>query len=93
MSFLEKKFNMPGMEVPEQKHIPQMPPVHHVLEDHKPASISITIPVAEYVYLQRVDALMDTLLVADNFNNSQVIASIKNAVLAMRNPGEGGADQ
>lgn len=52
----------------------------------------ITIPVAEYVYLQRVDALMDALLQADSYNNTQVVAAIRQTVNAMRNPGEAGAD-
>lgn len=55
------------------------------------ADKTITIPVAEYIYLQRIDALMDTLLQADNYNNTQVVAAIRQAVQSMRNPGEAGA--
>ena len=76
-----------GLHVPEQNHIPPMPPV-------KPAACEvITIPVSEYIYLQRIDAFMDVLLQADNYNNNQVVAGIRKAVLSMRNPGEGGAYQ
>lgn len=52
---------------------------------------NITIPVAEYIYLQRIDALMDTLLQADNYNNTQVVAAIRETVKGMRNPGGVGA--
>lgn len=56
------------------------------------ACIIVSIPVAEYVYLQRVDALMDALLQADSYNNTQVVAAIRQTVNAMRNPGGAGAD-
>lgn len=51
----------------------------------------ITIPVAEYVYLQRVDALVDILL-DDTYTTSMVLAAIQAAVKKMRNPGGAGAD-
>lgn len=76
-----------GLETPEYRKMTPPPAP-------KPAACEvITIPVSEYIYLQRIDAFMDVLLQADNYNNNQVVAGIRKAVLSMRNPGEGGADQ
>lgn len=78
-----KKIN--GLETPEYRRpIPAPMPVA--------SSSHITIPVAEYIYLQRVDALMDALLNADNYNNAQVVASVRNTIKAMRCAGEAGAE-
>lgn len=48
----------------------------------------VTIPVAEYIYLQRVDALMDALLADTYYSNSQAVIAVQDAVKAMRNPGQ-----
>lgn len=73
-----------GLYTPENKNA-QTPPVKPALCEN------ITIPVAEYIYLQRIDALMDTLLQADNYNNTQVVAAIRETVKSMRSPGGVGA--
>lgn len=53
----------------------------------KPAATKyITIPVAEYVYLQRVDALMDALMQDPSSYNSQVVMSVLAAAKSMRDP-------
>lgn len=44
----------------------------------------ITIPMAEYVYLQRVDALMDALMADPSRYNSQVVLAVLEAAKAMR---------
>lgn len=53
----------------------------------------ITIPVAEYMYLQRLDALMDVLLLDAAYSSAHTIQAVKDAVLAMRMAGkEGGGE-
>lgn len=60
---------------------PKIVPVPH-------ASEFITIPVAEYMYLQRVDALMDVLLLDSAYSSAHTIQAVKDAVLTMRVDGK-----
>ena len=89
---MSEKKKPTGLETPEYR-LPTPPPAP------KPAAACehITIPVAEYMYLQRVDALMDVLLHTDDYspssNMAYVVGCIKETVNEMRNPGKGGADQ
>lgn len=53
------------------------------------ASQFITIPVAEYVYLQRLDALMDVLLLDEAYASSHTIQAVKDTLLSMRMQGGG----
>lgn len=55
----------------------------------------ITIPVAEYMYLHRLDALMDVLLLDDAYASSHTIQAVKDTVLSMRMAGkqEAGAEE
>jgi len=46
---------------------------------------NITIPVAEYNYLTRLDALMDVLLSDETYRSTNTVDAVKLAVLAMRN--------
>ncbi len=57
------------------------------------ASEYITIPVAEYMYLQRLDALMDVLLLDAAYSSAHTIQAVKDAVLAMRMAGKEGAEE
>ena len=53
----------------------------------------ITIPVAEYMYLQRLDALMDVLLLDAAYSSAHTIQAVKDAVLAMRVAGKEGGEE
>lgn len=53
----------------------------------------ITIPVAEYMYLQRLDALMDVLLLDAAYSSAHTIQAVKDAVLAMRMAGKEGGEE
>ena len=55
----------------------------------------ITIPVAEYMYLQRLDALMDVLLLDAAYASSHTIEAVKDTVVSMRmaNKPEAGAEE
>lgn len=57
------------------------------------ASEYITIPVAEYMYLQRLDALMDVLLLDAAYSSAHTIQAVKDAVLAMRMAGKEGGEE
>lgn len=86
---MSEKKKPTGLETPEQfQFTPQFVPV---------PTPTVTIPVAEYMYLQRVDALMDVLLHTDEYSTSSnmtyTVGCIKETVKEMRNPGKGGADQ
>ncbi len=48
----------------------------------------ITITVEEYAYLQRLDALMDVLLLDVAYSSAHTIQAVKDAVLAMRVDGK-----
>lgn len=48
----------------------------------------ITIPVEEYKYLQRLDALMDVLLLDMAYSSAHTIQAVKDAVVAMRMDGK-----
>lgn len=50
----------------------------------KPISESVTIPLAEYAYLHRLDALMDVLLMDMTFCNSATVKAVKETVMSMR---------
>lgn len=50
----------------------------------------ITIPKYEYLYLLRVDALMDVLLQSDTYNATQVLACVKRS---LQHLGEDGAEK
>ena len=53
----------------------------------------ITIPVAEYMYLQRLDALMDVLLMDAAYASTNTIQAVKDAVIAMRMAGKGECEE
>lgn len=55
----------------------------------------ITIPVAEYMYLHRLDALMDVLLLDETYCSSKAVQAVKDTVLSMRmaNKAEAGAEE
>lgn len=57
------------------------------------ASQYITIPVAEYMYMQRLDALMDVLLLDAAYSSAHTIQAVKDAVLAMRMQGKEGGEE
>lgn len=62
----------------------------------KPAEAAtefITIPVAEYMYLQRLDALMDVLLMDVAYASTNTIQAVKDSVLAMRMAGKGECEE
>lgn len=44
----------------------------------------ITIPVSEYLYLNRIDAMMDVLLNDDEYSNRAAIDAVKAAVKELR---------
>ena len=79
-----------GAQAPEYPGI-SMPPV-------KPAKATptefITIPVAEYMYLHRLDALMDVLLLDVTYCSANTIQAVKDTILSMRmaNKAEAGAE-
>lgn len=53
----------------------------------------IAIPVAEYMYLQRVDALMDVLLMDAAYASTNTIQAVKDSVLAMRMAAKGECEE
>ncbi len=78
-----------GCKAPEYRRMTEAPspkPAHG-------ASEYITIPVAEYMYLQRLDALMDVLLLDAAYSSAHTIQAVKDAVLAMRMAGKEGAEE
>ena len=86
MSYIELKETLQN---PENGPIP--------LPIIKPAKVAasefITIPVSEYMYLQRVDALMDVLLLDSAYSSAHTIQAVKDAVLAMRMAGKGECEE
>lgn len=77
-----------GYETPEF-NAPPMPPI----KPAPAASEFITIPVAEYIYLQRLDALMDVLLMDAAYASTNTIQAVKDSVLAMRMAGKGECEE
>ena len=61
----------------------------------KPVSETVTIPLAEYAYLHRLDALMDVLLMDGTYSSSTAVNAVKDTVRSMRMvaKAEAGADQ
>ena len=53
----------------------------------------ITIPVAEYMYLHRLDALMDVLLLDSAYSSAHTIQAVKDTVLSMRMAKGAGAEE
>lgn len=43
-----------------------------------------TISMAEYLYLNRIDAMMDVLLSDDSYNNNTTLDAVKDAVKELR---------
>ena len=83
----------PGYETPEFRNPIPAPPVK---VPAKPGPTEyITIPVADYMYLQRLDALMDVLLLDAAYASSHTIEAVKDTVVAMRmaNKPEAGAEE
>lgn len=88
---MSEKKKTTGLETPEYSR-PTPPPAPMPAA----ACANITIPVAKYIYLQRVDALVDVLMHTDPYSTSNVtyvVDCIKQTITEMRNPGEGGADK
>lgn len=48
--------------------------------------------MAEYVYLQRLDALMDVLLLDEAYASSHTIQAVKDALVGMRMQAKGGGE-
>lgn len=71
------------------------PPATVRRETPAPAAATelITIPVSEYMYLQRVDALMDVLLLDSAYSSAHTIQAVKDAVLAMRMAAKGECEE
>ena len=44
----------------------------------------ITIPVTEYIYLNRIDSMMDVILEDSGYTNSATVSAVKDAVKNLR---------
>jgi hypothetical protein len=48
----------------------------------------ITIPVAEYIYLQKLDALMDVLLGDGDYSTFRTLAAVRQSIREMKEHGK-----
>lgn len=83
---MEKKTKT--FKTPEQYNVPPMPPVN-------PAATTetITIPLAEYVYLQRQAALLDVIVSNPGYVANDAVQAVVETVKDMRGQNEAGGDQ
>lgn len=44
----------------------------------------ITIPLAEYIYLNRIDSMVDVLLADDSYNSCDAVGAVKAAIQELR---------
>lgn len=69
------------------------PPMPAVKPPKATATEYITIPVAEYMYLHRLDTLMDVLLMDETYCSSHTIQAVKDTILSMRMAKGAGAEE
>lgn len=94
------------MKTPKQNYVPpasvvcDTPEFRRMTEAPAPkparsATEFITIPVAEYMYLHRLDAVVDVLLLDSAYCSSNTIQAVKDTILSMRmaSKAEAGAEE
>ena len=64
-------------------------PINHAT----PATEYITITLAEYAYLQKMDALMDILLGDGDYNTYRNVAAVRQSIREMKQGGKVAAEE
>ena len=79
-------------QIPEQSKIPPMPATLITKQELAPTEY-ITVPVAEFLYLQRLDTLMDVLLLDSTYSSAATVQAVKDTVLALRMARKGDGEE
>lgn len=58
------------------------PPI--IVSENPVVDLAVTIPLAEYHYLTRIDALMDVLINDDSYRKMQTVEAVVASAKAMR---------